>query len=373
MVDTSSSRNADDLEDQAAEVVDAEETHRAETIDRPPDEDQDIRKSKVYKPYDLAVVLILAPASILGVLGRLGTSSLTTYDGSSVFALAYVQGIGCLVMGFGLSLKEPLGRYYGPFYTAITTGFCGSFTTFSGWQLDIFNSWINASDYRRGGLRDVSFPIPPLRHELTHVQFINGIGISTITLSLSLASISFGATLGQLAEPYLKFPRFPPKWQRYSITVISALVYGASIVTFFLLSDSFRHQATAALIFSYPGTLTRYFLSTVLNPRYRALPSGTLAANILGTALLAAFQVLQNVNSPVSPYACTVLQGLKDGYCGCLTTVSTFAAEVRDLGRWKACRYVVVSWVLGQLMMLLILGPSYWTGHAQERITCRFQ
>lgn len=357
VLDTSSSRNADDLEDQAAEVLDAEETHRAEAIDRPPDEHQDIRKSKVYKPYDPAVVLILAPASILGVLGRLGTVSLTTYDGSSVFALAYVQGIGCLVMGFGLSLKEPLGRYYGPFYTAITTGFCGSFTTFSGWQLDIFNSWINASDYQRGGLRDV----------------INGIGISTITLSLSLASISFGATLGQLAEPYLKFPRFPPKWQRYSITIISALVYGASIVTFFLLSDSFRHQATAALIFSYPGTLTRYFLSALLNPRYRALPSGTLAANTLGTALLAAFQVLQNVNSPVSPYVCTVLQGLKDGYCGCLTTVSTFAAEVRDLGRWKACRYVVVSWVLGQLMMLLILGPSYWTGHAQERITCRFQ
>ena len=34
-------------------------------------------------------------------------------------------------------------------------GFCGSLTTFSGWQLDVFDSWINAGQYNRNGLRDV--------------------------------------------------------------------------------------------------------------------------------------------------------------------------------------------------------------------------
>lgn len=29
-------------------------------------------------------------------------------------------------------------------------------TTFSSWQLDIFNAWINAGQSNRGGLRDVS-------------------------------------------------------------------------------------------------------------------------------------------------------------------------------------------------------------------------
>lgn len=35
-------------------------------------------------------------------------------------------------------------------------GFCGSLTTFSSWQLDIFKAWINAQNFRRGGLQDVS-------------------------------------------------------------------------------------------------------------------------------------------------------------------------------------------------------------------------
>ena len=34
-------------------------------------------------------------------------------------------------------------------------GFCGSFTTFSGWQLDVFNSWINEKHDHRDWLRDV--------------------------------------------------------------------------------------------------------------------------------------------------------------------------------------------------------------------------
>lgn len=89
---------------------DAERTYRAETIDRPPDADQDVTRGKVYKPYDLPVLLILAPASIFGVLARLGLLALTSFDGESVFPLLYVQATGCLVMGFGLRMKEPLGK-----------------------------------------------------------------------------------------------------------------------------------------------------------------------------------------------------------------------------------------------------------------------
>ncbi|KAF9485297.1 hypothetical protein BDN70DRAFT_871320 [Pholiota conissans] len=334
-----------------------EETRRAESIDRPPDADEGIPPSKIYPPLSFPVLALLAPASILGLLVRLGLVALMSYDGHSVFPLAYAQAVGCLVMGIGVRLKEPIGRTYGPLYTAITTGFCGSLTTFSSWQLDVFNAWINAGQFNRGGFRD----------------FLDGVGISTITFSLSLASLAFGYNIASVAN--LRFPptQFPSRPTRYTITGLAILAYAATLLTYFLLPSNVRHQATAALLFSFPGALTRYMLSVGLNRRVKALPLGTFTVNILGTALLAAFHVLQRKTSPVSPNACSILQGLIDGYCGCLTTVSTFAAEIADFDGRRAIRYAFLSWVLGQLMMVLIFGTSIWTGSASKQLTCSFQ
>lgn len=198
-------------------------------------------------------------------------------------------------------------------------------------------------------------------------------GISAITLSLSLASLTFGSSIASILAPHIPQPQVLRPAFRYGLSCIAVLIYGATFLTYFLLPASFRHQGTAALMFSFPGALTRYLLSITLNKRTKALPLGTLMANTLGTALLAAFHVLQSINHPVSPTACSLLQGLADGYCGCLTTVSTFAAEVIDFGGLKAVRYVMVSWLLGQAMMLLIFGSSIWTGQAREQITCNFR
>lgn len=143
---------------------------------------------------------------------------------------------------------------------------------------------------------------------------------------------------------------------------------------YFHLPAIFRHEATAALLFSFPGTLTRYVLSVSLNPRVKLLPAGTLTANLFGTALLGAFHLIQSVSSPtpVSANVCALLQGLADGYCGCLTTVSTFAAEVDALEEWKAWLYAGVSWVGGQLILLVILGSAYWGRGLSEQQQCGY-
>jgi fluoride exporter len=84
------------------------------SIDNPPIT-KDAPPSKVYHPFSPSVLALLMPASILGVLARLGLQALATYDGRSIYPLAYVQAVGCLVMGFGLALKEPFGRLLVPF------------------------------------------------------------------------------------------------------------------------------------------------------------------------------------------------------------------------------------------------------------------
>ncbi|PPQ94029.1 hypothetical protein CVT25_009877 [Psilocybe cyanescens] len=295
------------LNEQERAAEEREQTHQAERIDVPPDIDQGVRPSKTYHPFSFPVIVLLMPAAVFGVLARLGLIALMSYDGNSVFPLVYVQAMGCLIMGIGLRMKEPMGQFYGPLYTALTTGFCGSLTTFSSWQADIFNTWINARQYRRGGLRD----------------FVDGVGLSVITLSLSLASISFGYNLACVVSPMVSRLGFARPTIRYGLSCLSLLIYGATFFTYFFLPARYRHQATAALLFAFPGALTRYILSISLNRRIKAFPLGTLTANTLGTALFAAFHVLQSTPHPPSPNACSILQGLIDGYCGCLTTMAS--------------------------------------------------
>lgn len=96
------------MQDAIARHETIEDAESLASVDLPPEEGLPL--AKVYHPGSPHVLALLAPASIFGVLARLGLLALTTYEGRSIFPLAYVQAIGCLIMGFGLGLKNPLGR-----------------------------------------------------------------------------------------------------------------------------------------------------------------------------------------------------------------------------------------------------------------------
>jgi len=79
-------------------------------IDRPPSEAEELPPAKIYRPLSIHVLALLMPASIFGVLARLGLQALTTYNGQAIFSLAYVQATGCFIMGIGLRMKVPFGN-----------------------------------------------------------------------------------------------------------------------------------------------------------------------------------------------------------------------------------------------------------------------
>jgi hypothetical protein len=81
------------------------------SIDRPPTVMEPTTQGppRVYHPFSPAVIALLMPASVFGVLARLGLQALGTYDGKSIFPLAYPQGVGCLIMGIALPLKDTIG------------------------------------------------------------------------------------------------------------------------------------------------------------------------------------------------------------------------------------------------------------------------
>ena len=207
-------------------------------------------------------------------------------------------------------------------------------------------------------------------------QAIDGVGKTVFTLAIALSAVSFGTHLATLARPRL--PALPPPARpvRYALSALAVLTYAATLPAYFRLSPRFRHDATAALLFSFPGALARYLLSLGLNPRLRLFPLGTFAANALGTALLAAFEALQSVRAPagpLSPGACALVKGLGDGFCGSLTTISTFAAEVDALDGRRAWIYVCLSWFVGQALLAVILGPAIGSGHVGRQVTCVFE
>lgn len=89
------------------------------------------------------------------------------------------------------------------------------------------------------------------------------------------------------------------------------------------------------------GALLRWWLGNRLNGLFPSLPPGTLAANILGAYLigLAIAFFARNPALPAEWRLCIIT-----GFCGGLTTFSTFSAEVvTALQRGEA------GWALGEI------------------------
>jgi fluoride ion exporter CrcB/FEX len=196
-----------------------------------------------------------------------------------------------------------------------------------------------------------------------------------------------GIHIAELILPHipLDLPKVRAKVRAVLFT-LSAAAYILAIVFYFVLSKHYRHQATAALLFSVPGALLRHVVSIKLNPRHRSFPLGTFAVNIFATILIGACYSLQRWRvhgdsaetleehkyGIVGPLGCVMLQALEDGFCGCLSTVSTFAVEIRGLRR-MAWRYVAVSLGMGQLVLVLVVGVPWWSGAVEEGRMCTFE
>ena len=93
------------------------------------------------------------------------------------------------------------------------------------------------------------------------------------------------------------------------------------------------------------GALVRYLFSKV-NSR-AALPVGTLMANILGAFLIGVFY---NHIQDKQMYSI-----LATGFCGGLTTLSTFNVELAELfsDKKKCSLYLMLTYFLGFLAILL--------------------
>ncbi|HEY4212066.1 MAG TPA: fluoride efflux transporter CrcB [Steroidobacteraceae bacterium] len=109
------------------------------------------------------------------------------------------------------------------------------------------------------------------------------------------------------------------------------------------------------------GALLRWWLGTQLNAHFPAVPPGTLAANLIGGYIIGLAMAFFALSPMLTPeWKLFVITG----FCGGLTTFSTFSAEVVVLlqqGRWLWALGAAGIHLLGSVAMTLAgVGTVMW-------------
>jgi fluoride ion exporter CrcB/FEX len=259
-----------------------------------------------------------------------------------------------------------------PLYIGLATGFCGSFTSFSSFIRDAFLAMSN------------NLPNPDtaaIPHRNGGYSFMALLAVLIVTISSSIAALVAGGHLALLARRIT--PSLPPRFTMRILdrlvmllgpgiwlgaVLLSALPPDRSTSTSSPETKTWRGRATFALVFAPLGCLTRFYLALHLNRRLASFPLGTFAANMSGTAVLGMCYDLQHV--PLGGVVgCQILEGVQDGFCGCLTTVSTWVAELASLRRGHAYRYGGVSVGVALGLLVVVMGSVQWT-RGFEAIQC---
>jgi CrcB protein len=112
------------------------------------------------------------------------------------------------------------------------------------------------------------------------------------------------------------------------------------------------------------GALLRWVLALKLNSLLPEIPPGTLVANLIG-AYVIGVAIAYFATAPDIPDEWRLL--INTGFCGGLTTFSTFSAEVVSLlqqGRAAMAGSIVAVHVIGSVMMTFLGIGSYAWVHA---------
>ena len=159
----------------------------------------------------------------------------------------------------------------------------------------------------------------------------------------------------------------------YLVIFTAALAYLIALLLYFYAPARWRHRATFPILLSPPGAMLRFYLSTYNTraPFTNRFPIGTFIANIGGTLVIGGSYAAQfSSSSRTLGLQCNALYAIQQGFCGCLTTVSTFITETRSIrGKRWTWLYVGTSIVTGHLAILVTFGAVGWSQGRGELCT----
>lgn len=363
--------------------------------------------------YTMSYLIFFA---IFGTLARLGIEALTFYPGAPVvFSELWANFAGSLFMGYLIEDRMLFRDEWGtpnydnelrrvreqernleagtsgtpidlaaakkahsaikktiPLYIGLATGFCGSFTTFGSFMQDCFLALSNDLPTPLNHPEDYS----PIHASTSSTVPRNGgysfmavTAVILVTVALCMSALSVGAHLAIFITPYT--PTLPFRFTRNILDPAAVVLgwgcwIGAVLMTIFPPDTSYashetwRGQALFAIVFAPVGCLMRFYISLLLNAKIPSFPLGTFVVNVFGTMILGMSWDLQHV--PLGGViGCQVLQGIESGFCGCITTVSTWVSELNSLKRKHAYRYGIITVFFSLGSLVIIMGSLKWT------------
>ncbi|MCE9991483.1 fluoride efflux transporter CrcB [Enterobacter asburiae] len=105
------------------------------------------------------------------------------------------------------------------------------------------------------------------------------------------------------------------------------------------------------------GSVARWLLSMRFNPMHHAIPVGTLVANLLGAFIIGAGLAWFNRMTHIDPVWKLLIT---TGFCGGLTTFSTFSAEVVFLFQEGRFTWALTNIAINLLGSFTMTALAFW-------------
>ncbi|CAD6204542.1 unnamed protein product [Miscanthus lutarioriparius] len=323
-----------------------------------------------------AYMIHLAVFGFFGVFTRYGLQKLfgpdclaLTSDQSPLYPDLPSNMLGSFLMGwFGIIFKADIRYMSDHLIVGITTGYMGSLTTFSGWNQKMVG----------------------LSSKGHWVYAIAGVVLGMFIVN---ESITIGAETGErLRSLILKYIREKSlighkyDWEHWRVdtrtkqfVLLSVMIILMSffwILSIVLTVVKMHSLADGAVLWmgcsvAPPGVWLRWYLAR-LNGQgigkqrsLKWLPIGTLVANVLAAGIMAILAVTSKAVH--TERSSTIISGIQLGFLGCLSTVSTFAAEVYTMRRSgqiaRAFVYAASTFLLSFVLGTLVYSVPVWEKH----------
>jgi len=105
------------------------------------------------------------------------------------------------------------------------------------------------------------------------------------------------------------------------------------------------------------GSVARWMLSMKLNPVHQIIPLGTLTANLIGAFIIGAGLAWFNRMAHIDPVWKVLVT---TGFCGGLTTFSTFSAEVVFLLQEGRAGWALLNIAVNLLGSFAMTALAFW-------------